>query len=222
MSGQNIIIAVIVAVALGAGVWWVLSDPVGDAARSAVDQASQTTPSSREEIDDDELPTGVGRLLELYERGVPMECTFTYEHEMGSGEGSSFFDGERMRVSGLHREGGTELVSNFINDGATMYVWGEAPEGEFAVQFAATEESMMDMEEELDEAAALNEEVSYECKEWSVDASVFNPPADREFMDMGQMMQGIMPDMPDMEAMQGMEPEEIEAMMEEMMQGMPQ
>lgn len=200
-----------------------LSDPVGDAARSAVDQASDTAaPAGRNDADDGELPSGVGRLMDLYERGVPMECTFAYTSPEGSGEGSSFFDGERMRVSGLHREGGTELVSNFINDGATMYVWGEAPEGEFAVQFAATEESMMDMDEELDEATALNEEVEYDCKEWSVDASVFNPPADREFMDMGQMMQGIMPDMPDMEAMQGMEPEEIEAMMEEMMQGMPQ
>ena len=220
MSTQNIIIAVIVLVALGAGTWWVVSDPVGDAARSAIEQTPDVTPA--EQMSDEEaLPSGTGRLMDLYERGVPMECTFTYSDETGSGEGTSYFDGERMRVSGMHEEAGVQAVSNVINDGTMMYVWGDTPEGEFAIKMAATEEDMMD-DEEFDEATALNEEVEYDCREWSVDRSVFNPPADVEFMDMGTMMEDMMQGMPDMEDMEGMDMEELEAMMEDMMQGMPQ
>ena len=160
-----------------------------------------------------------------------MECTFTYSDEMGSGEGTSYFDGEQMRVSAMHEEEGMTLVSNVINDGMYMYVWGESQEGDFegdfAVRMEATEESMMEHEDGLNETTAFNEEVDYDCREWSIDPSVFNPPAGIEFMDMGAMMEGAMQgapdmDMPSIEEMEGMSPEELDAMMEDMMQGAPQ
>ena len=217
MSTQNIIIAVIVLVALGAGTWWVVSDPVGDAARSAIEQTPDVTPA--EQMSDEEaLPSGMGRLMDLYERGVPMECTFTYSDETGSGEGASYFDGEQMRVSAMYEENGTTFVSDIINDGTMMYVWGESPGGDFAIKMLATEEDMMDIDDDLDDATMLDEEVEYDCREWSVDRSVFNPPADIEFMDMGTVMEDMMQGMPDME---DMDMEELEALMEDMMQGMP-
>ena len=201
MSTQNIIIAVIVLVALGAGAWWVSSDPVGDAARSAIEQTPEATPSEQmndEEVE--ELPSGTGRLIQLLEQGASMECTFTYSDEDGSGQGTGFFEGERMRVSAMHEQDGMTFVSDIISDGTMMYVWGESLEGDFAIKMAAAEADMMDMGDEFDQPTTLNEQVEYDCREWSVDRSVFNPPANVEFMDMGTMM------------------EEMEAMMEGMMQ----
>ena len=206
MSTQNIIIAVIVLVALGAGAWWVISDPVGDAARSAVEQAPSVTPSER--VSDEEreaLPSGTGRLMELFQQGKSMECTFTYHDEDGSGEGTGFFDGERMRVSAMYEQEGMRFVSNIISDDTMMYVWGESPQGDFALKMAVTEEDMMDIDDDLEDATVLDEEVEYDCREWSVDRSVFNPPANIQFMDMGAMMEGMM---------QGIDMEELEAMME--------
>ncbi len=219
MSTQNIIIAVVVLAAIGGAGWWIMSDPVGDAARTAVDEATGE-PVDRMDTDrgDEDLPSGMGRLLELYEHGVPMECRYTFEDADGTGEGTGFFDGDQMRISAQYQENGSVLVSNIINDGEMMYIWGDSPEGQFAIQMEASEEDMMDMEEEIDEAVAMNQEVEYDCHQWTVDPSVFNPPSDVQFMDMTQMMEGMMQGMPNME---GMDPEALE-MFDEMMQGMPQ
>jgi len=43
----------------------------------------------------------------------------------------------------------------------------------------------------------LQDEVSYECERWTVDASLFVPPPDVEFTDMTAMMEAMMQDMPE-------------------------
>lgn len=182
MWAQSIIVAVIVLVAVGAGAWWILSDPVGKAARSAVEHVSNATTSvHRSETVVEQLPEGVGNLMVLNERGIKMECTFTYEHEVGSGEGSTFFDGERMRISGLYRENGQETILNYIDNGHAVFVWGSMPSREFTEQYEVIEGQILNFDEELSETAVLNQEVKYDCKEWQVDPSVFIPPANREF-----------------------------------------
>ena len=216
-------IAVIVAAAIGAASWWIMSDPVGDAARSAREQASSERVDrlDRATTEAEELPSGIGRLLDLYEQGTPMECTYTFADADGRGEGTGFFDGKRLRVSAMYQTNGETFVSNIINDGETMFVWGDSAQGEFAMQMPATEDDMMDMEADLDETVALNQEVSYQCREWNIDPSIYNPPSNIEFMDMGQMMQGMpaMGEMPSAAEMENMSAAEMEAMMEEMMQG---
>ncbi len=211
MSGKNSSIVAIILVVVGVGVWWVASDPISDAERAGIEELPESLEGS--DNDGQELPSGLGRLMELYERGVSMECAFTYHDENGEGEGTGFFDGDNMRISTTYNEQGTTFISNVINDGTSMFVWGEAPEGGFAMQMAATEESMTEMESEFDDSTALNEEVAYDCREWTVDASVFTPPADIEFMNMDSMMEEMMQGIPDLE---GMDPAELEAMMERM------
>ena len=223
MSGQNIAIAAVVLVAFGGGAWWVISDPVGDQARSAQDDAADVMPADRDEVESEDMPSGMGSMRDLMMRGESMECSFTFTDADGaSGEGTSFFDGERVRMDTMVQfDGQTYNASNIIRSNE-MYAWGTMPQGEFAIVMPL--EDGMEDEEFMDEEApvGVDEEVDYDCQPWSVDNSVFTPPQDVEFMDMSEMMQGMMQGMPDMEDMEGMDPDEMEAMMEEMMQGMPQ
>ena len=208
MTGKSISILLVVVLLGTAGIWWFVSG-------SATESGSVEVSDTQEEVDSMESttganPAGTGALAELFLSGQPLECQFTFVDEGYVGEGVSYMDGEQMRMSAAIQQNGTSMTSDYILTGNTMYMWAETLEGFFAVSMPAGEESgMMDDE---DDFLSMDDEVTYECQPWSVDASVFVPPTDVEFMDMGAMMQGMM------EGFEGMSQAEIEAMMQGMMQ----
>lgn len=160
---------------------------------------TEATESEKESL------TGFGSFASLLSMGRNITCEYTYQDEEGgTGSGTGYFAGERMRVDSVMTmaEDGSVYNSHIINDGETMYTWTETADGTFATMMPVTETEIdepMSYEETEDSSAdfSAGQEVTYDCDSWSVDNSVFVPPSDVEFTDMGAMMEAMMNGLPE-------------------------
>lgn len=141
---------------------------------------------------------GSGTFANLFALGRSLECTFQFKDDGGlATEGTSFFDGTQMRVDSMYQSEGETFTSNMISNGQVMYVWSTTAEGSFAMKMPVPQEGVTSNTEPVDQSqGGLNPQskVLYDCKPWTVDGSVFIPPAEIDFMDMttlNQMMLGV-------------------------------
>lgn len=145
-----------------------------------------------DDLDRGEAPTtGTGSFAYLMESGRNLKCDIVYEPQSGTSVVATVYvDGEHMRVDSEMMMAGETYLSHMIMDHDMVYTWNESGASNMAVKFkvdeADTETEMADSTRQVD----LNQQVDYDCSLWTVDDSVFNPPADIEFMDMEDMMRG--------------------------------
>lgn len=151
---------------------------------------------------------GDGALRDLIARGEALECSFTFADEEGvAGEGTSFFANGQMRMDAVVTQDNSEHMVSYILKDDTMYTWGTSADmGQFAITMPGTMNTELDATSEAEAPVGVDEDVTYDCKSWSVDNSVFAIPADLEFMDMGAIME---------QSFEGMDPAQMEAMMEQ-------
>ena len=190
MSAKIIVVSAVILLVVGTGVVLVISslddDPV-----MFTNNGSSDTAVSLEQTEKDGVPTGAGRMVDLYEgQEHPIICEFPYADESYEGVGSGFFLEDQMRLRAVYEEGGLALQSNVIKEEGTFYIWGDGPDGAFAVQIPATEENMAEIGYAIDEAAGrlLFEEVDYDCREWHVDHSMFDLPVDVGFQEIESLL----------------------------------
>lgn len=136
---------------------------------------------------------GKDSMASLMRLGKSMECIFSFSSDDMKGEGTGYFDNGKSRVDSLYAgmEDGPQ-ASYMITDTSTnmMYSWftidgttsgmkmnipAETATGDTSVNQPNTPQ--------VDTATTVN----YDCKPWNVDSSVFVPPANVEFTDMGEM-----------------------------------
>lgn len=222
MSGKYGALILVAVVAFGGAIWWFSSGTDGiidRMTRDAETEQSERDQLATEDTEDAEAeaaPSGQGSMRDLLMRGQSMECQFTFSDAEVDGEGTGFFDGERMRMDSMMEIDGSVHHASYIYADDSMYAWGEMPEGSFAITMPVDgEDAIDDFADDADTPVGVDEEVSYECEAWSVDNSVFAPPESVEFMDMGAMMDGMM------QGTEGMDQAEMEAMMEQMEGSMP-
>lgn len=203
MGLQKIVVLCVALVAVVGGYWLIASSGADEA--TAVPVATEQESAAAPEAGDTESLAGFGSFASLLSLGRNITCDYTYQDEDGNtGSGTGYFAGERMRVDSVMTtvEDGAVYNSHVINDTETMYTWTETAEGTFAVMMPVTEVeetgsvTYEGADENLGEFSA-EQEVTYDCNAWSVDASVFVPPADVEFTDMGAMMENMMNSLPE-------------------------
>ncbi|HDP74109.1 MAG TPA: hypothetical protein ENN46_04125 [Candidatus Woesearchaeota archaeon] len=128
-------------------------------------------------------------LNDLVALGSRLHCTAEGEGEEGEPILINLYlDGERyrMNVESLHE--GTELEAFTIFDGQVMYSWNsETPFG-MMMDLSGFE----DVEAPEDaEPAEAEQKFDYRCGPWVPVSSYFVPPADVDFWDMGEMLEGM-------------------------------
>lgn len=193
----NIIIGILVVVIIGAGVWLTFGSQEAEAPKDTATQERNTSNvESDTSADVDENFSGTGSFAELMQMGQSLTCDFSYEapDTDGAVAGTMQVSGERMRGDFEMMQAGQTYHSHMIHDGEYLYTWSDTPQGTFAMRMPATETEVTPEEvpEQAPRPVDLDSEVSYDCRPWSVDSSVFVPPSDVEFMDQQQMMQGMM------------------------------
>lgn len=161
---------------------------------------------------------------ELRNLGGDFTCTFEDIDESGTvSTGTLYVEGEGKNVRGefdVTDADGAISGGSLIRKGNVNYIWTEdQPEG-IMITLDEEDESFFG-EEQVGETSGLDEEeeVAFECEKWNVDSTMFDPPADREFLDMEVMMQQMMEGMVEqmggaegMEAMKAAQCESCEAM----------
>lgn len=179
--------------------------------KSGENQATQTveTESTSEEVEENDSSfqeEGFGSLAAFFGLGRDLTCTFSHtDTETGAlSTGDFYYDGgaERFRVDSTSSVDGGTYVSHMINDRESLYLWTEGTEGTFAIRMnSETYESNQDLPntegQNETQPFSVDEQVEYDCDPWNVDATLFAPPAGVEFLDMESMMQDMMQNMPE-------------------------
>jgi hypothetical protein len=142
-----------------------------------------------------ETLTGQDTFANLFKLGRTLECSFTFKDQGITSEGTGFFDGKQMRVDSMYMgDGRATYMSSMISDGTIMYLWSKTEAGSFAMKMAVPPEGVTSNTAPVDQSkGGLNPQskVTYNCKSWKVDGSVFVPPTDIKFMNMDDMMNGM-------------------------------
>lgn len=137
---------------------------------------------------------GTGSFRKLLGLGKSLSCAVSYTstdtHGAGTYDGTVYVSGQKMRMEFTSSVGDVSMKSNVINDGTQGYMWGSTAQGTMAIKFPIDATQTSDAQKQK---FNLDQNVNYNCKNWSVDESMFVPPADLKFMDMGAMMKQAMP-----------------------------
>lgn len=135
-------------------------------------------------------------MKELVAANKTQTCTFSASAESGSNEGKVYMAGGKMRADSTASYSGKIMGAHMINDGKYMYSWTDDQKTGAKMPVTAMEnmqdhmntpKGTMETKNALDE----NAKYSYKCSNWSVDESVFTPPADINFIDPTEMMKGM-------------------------------
>lgn len=135
-------------------------------------------------------------------KNVVCDVSYIQEGAPSPISGKVYTNGEKMRANFIMEVEGNGTETNVINDGKEMYIWGKQAQGDMAMKFTIDE--TIDSSKEQAQFD-MNTDVDYSCQNWNVDASLFIPPSNLNFMDTSSMMkQGAngQPSAPDMKAMQ--------------------
>ncbi len=137
--------------------------------------------------------SGVDTLASLQAQGKDLECQVVYEHA-GQGsptEGTYFTSNGNVRGDFVvpSPDFGSTIVSSMIVGGSSMYVWSKIGDDTFGFKSDISNEAEIDSNEPV----PLDAQVKFTCAEWeNVDGSVFVPPADVTFKDLGAVMEAGM------------------------------
>lgn len=132
-------------------------------------------------------------LKDLMARSGSQKCTFAYEDESSRSSGVVYLADGKMRgdYESVVKASNETVKTYSISDGVYMYTWGsQMPQGvkmkvaDFATQSGTPEAQKQN-------PVNYDQKVKTVCGGWSPDATVFAPPANVEFMDLGALMQGL-------------------------------
>lgn len=199
MGLQKIVVLCVGLAVVGVGVWYVTSN---GSETASTNTEEESVPTAAENAPLDDSFRGVGSLQDLLTRGDSFMCTYRVGDENGTMEGTSYIDGqnERYRMDGTGNWDGSTGQFGAIVDATTMYWWADTPEGTMGMIMPVSEtDTTVSAESEVaaNQPITPDQDVQYDCAPWSVDASVFTPPADIEFTDMAAMMGDMIQGMPE-------------------------
>lgn len=188
----KIFLAAVVVVALGSGIFfWQLgrtSDPLtsGPTPATPADEVT-ATPSNDDPI------SGRGSLSALLALSRNLECMVANDADpQFASEGTVFLSDGKVRGDFLTGPRGEQVLSSLIIRDNTMYLWstidGETWGMKSDLSAGAPEAETPALETQ--EPIGLEDNVRYDCKPWvGVDGSVFVPPGDVLFRDLGTIME---------------------------------
>ena len=177
---NKLLIAVVLAVLLAGGGFYYYNSMRGEGSVSDNGGEEMT-----DETDGTQDPRTLQALLGL---GQNLQCSFSSE---GLKEGKMYISGKKVRGDfTVEDETSGESNVSMIQDGEWMYYWGSAmPQGmKMKLDLSAQADANVstgNQWSQVDPNVALN----YDCDAWRVDASMFTPPANVEFVDLETQLQ---------------------------------
>ncbi len=126
----------------------------------------------------------------LMAAGQSVECSF--EKNDGSQKGTMYVAGEKLRGDFLVNQEGSEFPMHMIRDTEKMYTWGGPMGAGQGMVMPTNMQGGNFMGTPMPTTAAnMDEEMDFNCKPWSADASQFELPLDVTFQDFGALMAGL-------------------------------
>jgi len=137
-----------------------------------------------------------GNITDLLSLGGNMQCTFSsMDTDVGSSVSGMFYIADNgNKVNGdftVDPGEGDVMQGHVIRDGQYNYVWTSAMDTGFKFEISEESNSLFGdiaEEEATDTGINDNTQVDFDCDNWTVDNSMFVPPAGVEFSDFSSMM----------------------------------
>lgn len=168
MKNKTVLIVIVLFLLLGGGAYVMMNKSKPAPASPATTEAKPTeTTTTASQVK--------GTLKSLLTAGVPQTCSFT--NDTGA-SGSVYVSGGKMRGDFQTTNQGKTFSGHMIIDSGYTYIWSDALSRGMKMAMSdvqptgtATNSQSMD----------VNQTVSYSCKPWIPDASVFTLPANVTF-----------------------------------------
>ena len=132
-----------------------------------------------------------GTFASLIARGQNLECTFEHNDGTNISSGTVYLANGAKQIRGnftIQQSGAGPMEAHMIRDGGYNYLWGSMfPQG---VKSAVTAEEQGKLFSTKD-GGGIDEDTTFNCKQWRVDGSVFSRPTNVEFMEF-KMPTGMM------------------------------
>lgn len=132
-----------------------------------------------------------GSIFDLAKSGGNVMCSYETEDEKYKMTGKSYISGKKMRmISTTTLAGQPPVESHMISDGEWFYSWSNAMPQGMKMKISEIEKSTApttpgDQSAQVDK---LKQDYDFECNKWNPDNSMFDLPANVEFMDVSQFM----------------------------------
>jgi hypothetical protein len=154
--------------------------------------AQNNTEDEVEDNFDEGYEEVTGSVADLLKLGKNFTCKIDYSDDLGnSTKGAVYVAASGNKMAGeftTNMSDGTTATSNIITDGEYSYVWSSDFDQGFKTKLNKDDlESSFDFSSNSDNTAlenpAFDSNMSFMCKRWSVENSMFNPPSSVEFLD---------------------------------------
>lgn len=182
---NNILIGLVAVVVIGGGAYVALQKMGSGEEKASENMALEQSAG--------EQAATRGTFAQLMLSGQPLECTFEHDDGTNKSSGTVYManGGERLRGDfTIEQSGAGPMEAHMVRDGGYNYIWGSFyPQG---VKAAVTLENKDKLFEEKDGTSTIDEDTSFECRPWSVNASAFALPSDVEFLDIAAQMETMM------------------------------
>jgi hypothetical protein len=170
----------LILVLLGVGVLFLLSIDDGDG-----DSADMATSA--------DITNNLTTLNELLARGSNLMCTFADTDDIGNTtSGTTYFSENRMRANfTLIQPGQPDILSHAINDGRYQYLWTNGEDTGFKSLNSTLTGEGTSNSQNSEQYVGQDEEFDFDCRIWTVDELMFQPPSTIKFTDIGVKIQQL-------------------------------
>lgn len=158
---------------------------------SSSNTSSPTQTMEPTTIESNTPASGMQSLRSLLGFSTSQMCKFS-DDETGS-SGNIYVSSGKMRGDFATVVNGQATSSHMYSDGQTMYIWVEGADIGYKNSLSAME-SITPIPETGPASQAtfdIDQQIDYQCQDWSVDESMFQLPSGVEFRDLSLMMQEI-------------------------------
>lgn len=147
--------------------------------------------------------------VELMNSGQDYTCTFMDEEGGMRTQGTVYTEADGKNFRGdfqVTEANGDMYDSHVIRVGNINYIWTSKAAQGFTMELSEGETSLFGTSDTQGEVGVSeNEPMEFMCEAWTADAQMFTAPTDREFVDMDEMMRGMMEGMNGMNMSAGAE-----------------
>jgi len=124
-------------------------------------------------------------LKDLIASGQAQKCTFKDKSASVNVEGTTYVANGKMRGDSNSAVGGKNMMMHMIVSDRTSYTWMEGQTTGYKMVF---DPAKMAAPTGSQQSVDVNKVIDYNCSNWTVDSSVFTPPANVKFSELGGMM----------------------------------
>jgi len=184
MNNKILVGVVIVLLLLGGG-WYLMSNQ----------KTSGTNLSNESTNTEEQSSGGVNSLKDLLTAGVSQTCTFSTSDDTYNSEGKVYVASGKMRGDFATTIDGVEQKSHMVVKDNTSFIWTDGQKQGYKATFEGEQEvAVEDVEGQDAKTVDINQKVDYKCSPGIVSDSYFDLPSDVEFLSLGDMMKGTLPE----------------------------